>query len=214
MKREYKVALSVILILIVFLGIIGIHRFLNPQVKKEPITIKILDTISQFDYSINDRDSEFYKKEFAKLKSILERDEIDYEAYSEQIARMFIIDLYSIDSKVNKYDVGGVQFFHSDRKSMHEDKVKNTLYDLVEDDSYGDRKQSLPLVNDIKTISIKEVMYTMGENQVEAYEVELSWSYEKDMGYDNKGKVIVTKDGIKQSVVSYQLITDEQDEDE
>lgn len=213
MKKGYKVALSVILVCIIVLGIVGIYKILNPEVRKEPITIKILDTISQFEYSINDRSSEFYKEEFAKLKEILEKEEIDYETYSEQVARMFIIDLYSIDSKVNKYDVGGTQYFFSDRKTMHEDKVKNTLYDLVEDDSYGDRKQKLPLVNSIKTISIKEVTYSMNDEEVLAYEVELSWSYEKDMGYDNKGKVVVVKDGIKQSVVSYFPIENEKTEE-
>lgn len=203
MRRGYKIALSVILVLIIMLSIVGVHRILNPQVKKEPITIKVLDTISQFDYSINDRDSEYYKEEYEKLKKILEADPIDYEAYSEQVARMFIIDLYSIDTKVNKYDVGGSKYYHSNRKSMHEEKVKNTLYDLVQDDSYGDRDQELPLVTDVQTVSVREAEYKMDEEVVPAYEIVLTWTYKKDLGYDHKGKIIVVKDGIKQSVVSY-----------
>lgn len=203
MKKGYKVWLGILIVLIIALSGVAIYRQFHPIETKEQVKVNILDTISEYDYSISDRDSELYKKEFNELKSILTGKEIDNKAYSEKIARLFIIDLYSIKSKINKYDVGGLSYYYSSKKTMFETKVKDTLYDLVEDDSYGDRVQQLPMVSEIETILVEEGTYEMDGKVVNAYIVTLSWSYEKDLGYDTKGIVTIVNDGIKQSVVSY-----------
>ena len=86
---------------------------------------------------------------------------------------------------------------------MYENKVKDILYDLVEDDSYGNRTQQLPIVSSIETKNITVDNYKLGEEEVDAYVIELEWEYERDLGYDNKGFVTVVKDGIKWSVVAF-----------
>lgn len=203
MKRKYKIILSIIVILIITIIAFALYMYLNPIEKKEQIKINVLDSISEYGYTLDDRDSDLFKDEFAKLKEIIDGNEIDEEKYSEEVARLFVIDLYSIKTKVNKYDVGGKEFYHTDKVTMFENKVKDTLYDLVEDDSYKDRNQELPLVNNIETKGISKGKYKLGEKEVDCYIIELEWEYEKKLGYDSKGVVTVVKDGIKQSVVAF-----------
>ena len=78
------------------------------------VRVESLDTIKGFDYKLEDRDKEIYKTEFKKLKENLEGKSINYEDYAKSIAKMFIIDLYTIDNKINKYDIGGEEFVHHD----------------------------------------------------------------------------------------------------
>lgn len=203
MKRKYKIILSIIVVLIILIIAFTLYMHFHPLEKKEQIKVNVLDSISEYGYTLDDRDSNLFKDEFNKLKEIIDGNEIDEEKYSEEVARLFIIDLYSIKTKVNKYDVGGKEFYYSDKVTMYENKVKDTLYDLVEDDSYKDRKQELPLVSNIETKSIDKGKYKLGEEEVDCYIVKLSWEYERDLGYDNEGTITVVKDGIKQSVVSF-----------
>lgn len=203
MRIKKQVWVVLILVVVVAIGGVLLYCFLKPKPEKEQFKLNVLDTISEYDYKIDNRDSELFKKEFEELKVILTASSIDYKAYSEKVARMFIIDLYSIDSALNKYDVGATIFYHSGKKTMFETKVKDKLYDLVEDDSYGDRKQKLPLVKEMNTLSIEEGTYDLDGTKVDAYIVTLSWKYEEDLGYDNEGTVIVVDDGIKKAVVHY-----------
>ena len=203
MKRNKKVWIVIILVIVAATAGILLYFFLKPDSAKEQFKVNVLDTIGEYGYTLDNRDSELFKKEFEELKEILIASEMDYEAYSEKVARMFIIDLYSIESALNKYDIGAISFYHSGKTTMFENKVKDTLYDLVEDDSYDDRTQELPLVKAITTISIEEGTYEIDSEELDAYIITLSWEYEKDLGYDKEGTVIVVDDGIKKAVVSY-----------
>lgn len=203
MKKRYIIGLSIIVVLIVLIIGFTLYMHFHPMEKKEQIKVNVLDSISEYGYSLDDRDSSLFKEEYNKLKEILDNSEINEEEYSEEIARLFIIDLYSIKTKVNKYDVGGKEFYYTDKVTMYENKVKDTLYDLVEDDSYGKRTQQLPVVSKIETKNITVDKYKLGEEEVDAYIIELEWEYEKDLDYDSKGFVTVVKDGIKWSVVAF-----------
>lgn len=209
MKKRYIIGLSIIVGLIVLIIAFTLYMHFHPLEKKEQIKINILDTISEYGYTLDDRDSSLFKEEFNKLKKLLDNSEINGEEYSERVARLFIIDLYSIKTKVNKYDVGGKEFYYTDKATMYENKVKDTLYDLVEDDSYGNRTQQLPIVSKIDTKNIAVSKYELGEDEVDAYIIELEWDYEKDLDYDNKGFVTVVKDGIKYSVVAFKTDMEE-----
>ena len=52
------------------------------------------------------------KTEFDVLKANLESDTIDEEAYALSIAKLFIIDLYTMNNKINKYDIGGIEYVY------------------------------------------------------------------------------------------------------
>ena len=166
--------------------------FTSPKVEKQ--TIKKVDSIKGFDYHLEDRDTKLYKDEFQILKKNLESDEIDYEEYASSIAKLFIIDLYTIDNKVNKYDVGSLEFVYPKSKENFELNVKDTLYKYIEDNSYDDRTQELPIVSAITVDDIKESTYKLEEEEIPSYEVTLSWEYEEDLDYDDEAIIKIIKD--------------------
>lgn len=192
----------IILLILIVLGVGGFfgYRYFKPENK--PINTKKVytDSIKGYDYKLEKRDSKLYKEKYAELKKVLESKTIDYEEYAKLLAQLYIIDLYTIDNKVNTYDVGGSEFIYPDALENYELKVKDTIYRYMEDNSYGKRKQELPSVDSIKVESIKETTFELkGEEgkeskSLEGYEVKLSWSYEKDLGYDEKATVILVKD--------------------
>ena len=204
-RRKVFIIIVILLVILSVAGLLVWKYVLNHEDKKEIVPVKILDTMGDYDYSISDRDTNYYKSEFENLKKILNASEIDEEAYATQVARMFTIDLYTISTKVNKYDVGGSEYFHKDKKDMFEQKVIDTLYSIVLDDTYGDRKQVLPEISSVETISTEKTTYEIGEQQVEGYLVKLKMAYTDTNGYDKEASVVVCKqDDKKWSVVDFQ----------
>ena len=225
----------IVLVLLIILGLGGYfgYKYFNSLHAKKKINVKVLDSIDNYGYSISDRDSDLFKSEYDKLKKILNEKEVNDKDYAEQVARMFIVDLYTISSKINKYDVGGREYFYNTKVDMYDLKVMDTLYSTLEDDTYGDRKQDLPTVKSITTKDINEDTYKLIEEVIvnestgakscrdgleiskndtskcvkdmeKVYVINIEWDYVKDMGYDDEGSVVVAKeDGNRWSVVEY-----------
>ena len=204
-RRKFK---KILVVFGVLLLIGGFGFLIWKMLGKEPkmvVEIKELDNLKDYGYTLTDKDSKYFKAEYEELKKILTTDNVDEEKYAIQVARMFVIDLYSMDTKVNKYDVGGLEYFYVDKKDMYEQKVMDSLYSTMLDDTYGDRKQELPLVKEIETLSVEETDYELGENEVSGYKVQLKITYEKDLGYDDEATLIICKEeGIRWSVVDFQ----------
>lgn len=204
-RRKFK---KILVVFGVLLLIGGFGFLIWKMLGKEPkmvVEIKELDNLKDYGYTLTDKDSKYFKAEYEELKKILTTDNVDEEKYAIQVARMFVIDLYSMDTKVNKYDVGGLEYFYVDKKDMYEQKVMDSLYSTMLDDTYGDRKQELPLVKEIETLSVEETDYELGENEVTGYKVQLKITYEKDLGYDDEATLIICKEeGIRWSVVDFQ----------
>ena len=137
--------------------------------------------------------TKLYKDEFNKLKKNLESNDINYDEYAKSIAKMFIIDLYTIDNKINKYDVGGLEFVHPDARENYELNVKDTIYKYVNNDS--NRDQELPVVSKITIDDYdNEAKFKIkDEDEEDAYEISLSWEYEKDDDYDNEAVIKIVK---------------------
>ena len=106
--------------------------------------VSAYDYIEKYGYVLNDNVTTYYKDEFQKLKGLEEEDKI-----SEQVAKLFVIDLFSINYKVNKYEVTSAQYYYSDKREMFRNKVIDQLYNFVIDNSYDDRKQELPEVKEV-----------------------------------------------------------------
>ena len=227
-KTKKKSKLKVIIIVLIILVLAGVggyfgYNYYKSLHSKKKVDVKVLDSIENYNYSVSDRDSELFKSEYEKLKKILNEKEIDEKNYAEQVARLFVIDLYSLNSKINKYDVGGREYFYNTKVDMYDLKVMDTLYSNMEDDTYGDRKQELPTVKSITTKDINEDKYTFIEDVTvnettnarscregftisknvnnkcvkdvdKVYVINLEWDYENDMGYDDEGSVVVAKE--------------------
>ena len=116
---------------------------------------------------------------------------------------MFIIDLYTIKNKINKYDVGGIDFIYKSAKENYITNVTDTLYKYVEDDTKGEREQQLPAVKSIEIESFKKGKFKVNseKKEYESYNVKLNWTYSIDLGYDKTGEVIIINKDNKLYVV-------------
>lgn len=203
-KSKKRVFIFLSLFVIILLAV-GCWFLFFREDSKNVVEVKELDNLVDYGYVLTDRDTKYYKKEFEELKKILNQDEVDEEKYVTQVAKMFTIDLYTISTKVNKYDVGGVEFYYNDKKEMFEQKVMDTIYSTLLDDTYGDRKQELPEVSNVEIASVEQITYLLGENEVEGYLVKVKISYSKNMGYDTEASLVVCKEeGIRWGIVDFQ----------
>lgn len=205
--------ISFILIIIAVFSIVGYLCYLvigNSKTSKSKETVKKnLNTIEGYNITLDDQDSELYKELYNELKKNLEGKEINYKEYAKSVAKMYIVDLYSINNKLNKYDVS-TELIWPTIAENYRTQVMDTLYLYVEDNSKGQRDQNLPTVSKIDVEKIKETKFTYNAGTAkeksddvtyDAYEVELSWSYRVKLGYDTKATVVVIKDNDKLYVV-------------
>ena len=205
MKKKYKRILIIILI-VVLLAIISfvIYKILLNN-KTEEEVVNVVDSISEYGYNLDDRDTERMKSVYEELKNILNSDEIDYELYASALARLFVIDLFTMDNKINKYDVGGSEYVYPDALENFKLNVEDTLYKHMENNSSGKRKQDLPEVSSIEVLSNETDEYTIGENSFDSYIVNLSWQYVSDLGYDNNALITLINLDNKLYVVEYEV---------
>ena len=201
-KQKRKDWIKGILLVVVLFIIAGLVLYIYGYIRKnnnEVVnTTTVYNSIEKYGYTLNDNVTNYYKEEFEKLKT-LEND----EDIATQVAKLFVIDLYSINYKINKYDVTSTQYFYSEKRDMHRQKVLDTIYNYVEDNSYDDRNQELPEVSEVTVKSVKQDQYKMGEEKKDSFVVTLGISYVKNLGYDKLAEVILIKDGNNYSVVSY-----------
>lgn len=205
MKKKYKRILIIILI-VVLLAIISfvIYKILLNN-KTEEEVVNVVDSISEYGYNLDDRDTELMKSVYEELKNILNSDEIDYELYANTLAKLFVIDLFTMDNKINKYDVGGSEYVYPDALENFKLNVEDTLYKHMENNSSGKRKQELPEVSSIEVLSNETDEYTIGENSFDSYIVNLSWQYVSDLGYDNNALITLINLDNKLYVVEYEV---------
>ena len=188
-----KVILFILIIILVYAvgGIIYIK--IGKEKELEVVKVSNLDSIEGYSYSLKSNDTDVYKEIFNHLKENLESEEIDDKDYAETLAKLFIVDLYTLNNKINKYDVGGTKFVHPDYVSNYKLNVQNTLYKYMKDNSYDNRTQELPEVSSVEVISSEKTNYTIDDNSFDCYKITLEWSYTNDLGYDKEGIVILAK---------------------
>lgn len=196
-KKKSKIK-TVLIVLAVILVIVGggfaVYKLVFDKEEKVKQEIKEIDNLKDYGYTLTDNDSKYFKSEFEELKKIINGKEIDEETYVTQVAKMYAIDLYSLNTKVNKYDIGGLEYYHVNKKDMYELKVMDTLYSIVLDNTFGDRKQELPEISGVEVLNVKESTYKLGDKKVDSYEVQLTLTYVKDMGYDKNVTVTLVKE--------------------
>lgn len=185
MKRR-NILITIVIVIVLLIGIcIGWFIYKDKTKKEEkPNEIIKLDTIEGYGYNLEDRDTELFKSTFEEMRKILSEKEIDYNSYAKELAKLYIIDLYTISNKVNQYDVGGSEFVYQNKKDNFELKVKDTIYKYVEDNTYGKRMQFLPEVASAEVTEIVEEKVSVLDQEYDGYRLTISWSYVKDLGYD------------------------------
>lgn len=203
MKKKYKR----LIILFVVVALLAIGCFLIfKMLKKDDVqeNVNVVDSISEYGYNLDDRDTELMKNIYEELKVVLLADTIDYEKYADTLARLFVIDLFTMNNKINKYDVGGTEYVYPDAIENFKLNVEDTIYKHMENNSSGKRKQNLPEVSSIDVLSTEVGEYTIGETDTfDAYIVDLAWEYASDLGYDDNATVTLVKMEDKLYVVEY-----------
>lgn len=201
MKKKYKLGLILIAILIVIILVTTIIFLLNNNKKVEKT--KVVDSIDNFSYTLDDRDTKLMKDTYNELKDVLNKDQIDYELYAKTLAKLFVIDLFTMNNKINKYDVGSTEYIYPESVDNFKLNVEDTIYKSMEDNSDGKRKQDLPEVISVDASNIEEVEFEIKEEIENVYEVNLTWQYEKDLGYDDDATIKLLKVNDKLYVVEY-----------
>ena len=201
MKKKYKLGLIMIATLIVLILVITIIFLLNNNKKVEKT--KVVDSIDNFSYTLDDRDTKLMKDTYNELKDVLNKDQIDYELYAKTLAKLFVIDLFTMNNKINKYDVGSTEYIYPESVDNFKLNVEDTIYKSMEDNSDGKRKQDLPEVISVDVANIEEVEFEIKEEIENVYEVNLTWQYEKDLGYDDDATIKLLKVNDKLYVVEY-----------
>lgn len=202
MKKRYKGALWIIgIIIVLLLGILWFKSFLGSAMNQNKT--KVVSKIEKYGYSLDDRDSALFADEFHHLENILKEKEVDEKEYITSLAKLFVIDFYSLSSKLNKYDVGSLEYIYPSKAVMFKEKAMDSVYRNVIDNTDAKRTQELPTVSSIRSCDVVEGTYVLDEQEVAAYIATISWTYEKDMGYDSEAKITFVKKDDKYYVVDY-----------
>lgn len=202
MKKKYKIILNVILLLIIIvvIGFIGSY-FLKNKPHDLPKTI---DVITNFNYSLEKRDTAYMKKTYEELKEVLNNKNINMENYAKLLTKLFVIDLFTLANKTNSLDVGGANYVYPKALDNFKLNVSSTLYKIIENDYEGKRSQELPIVKEVQIKDFKASKYKIdNQEEYDAYEIKINIAYEKDLGYDKYAKVTsIIKEG-KIYIVEY-----------
>lgn len=168
-----------------------------------------VDSIKGYDYVLYDDSTELYKNLYYELKEILEAEVIDEAKYAEVISKMFVVDFYTLSTKVTNQDVGGIEFIYSNNKDNFKLKASDTLYKYIESNVYGDRKQKLPEVSEFVTCVSKVDGYNYNDKDsglkifdTKSYLVTVTWKYKEDLGYQTKATIRLVHENNVLSIVS------------
>ena len=187
-----KVILFLCILIFVYAAGGTIYYIAAREKKDDKPIVTNKDTIKGYDYTLKSNATKLYEDEFKALKANLEGD-INYDEYAVSVAKLFVIDLYTINNKINKYDTGGASFVYPDGRDNYKLNVQDTIYKYVEDNTNGKRTQNLPEVSSVIIKDSKKDTYKIGDNSFEAYKINLEWSYVQDLGYDKTGEIILIK---------------------
>ena len=207
MKKK-KIVVLVILLLFIFIGL-GVYvyfKFMKPKpVEQQPTVFEVTNQIDSYGYTLEDRDTELFKTNFEELKSLLNEEDYDKEKYVSLVSKLFIIDLYTINNKISRYDVGGLEYVYSGARESLKSVAEDSIYKTVENNIDKSRTQKLPEVSSIEVSSVETYTFKMPDDTTsEGYKVKLSWEYKESLGYDTSGTIVVIPDGeLKYGVVYF-----------
>lgn len=200
MKKNKKILIILIsIVIIIILGLLTYHFAFQNNEERE---VKVIKRIKDYNYNLNENETDLYKSEFDELSKVLSSDTIDYEAYAKLIAKLFIIDFYTLDNKLSKNDIGGTEFIKADMRDNFIEEARSTFYKYLEVKS-DDRNQNLPEVSKINDVSVNKTQFKYADKKVDenAYKVTISWDYKEDFGYETEAKMIIVKEDKKLYIV-------------
>lgn len=203
MQKKYKIGLIVLIVLLSLIIAFAIFNAIsNP--KSDTPKLEQLDEIKEYGYTLDKRDTKLMKKTFDKLKKELKKEDINYEEYAKLLSQLYVIDLFTLSNKINKYDIPSLEYIMEDNNENFSNNISDTIYKYIIDNSDKKRKQDLPEVASIEFKNIETIEYTYDKNNYEGYKVDLEWTYVKSLGYDTSAMIRLIKIDKKLYVVGYE----------
>ncbi len=198
-KRRLKLKNLVVIILILFIIVAGALTVKDKLFGKKAVKeVKVVDKLEKYGYSMNENATKYYQKLFKELKEELNKKEIDEEKYAKLVSQLFLADYFNLNNKLSKNDVGGVQFVYKDYQSTFVKLSTQQVYKYVESNIYGNRHQQLPVVKKVTVDNITQEPFEYNDKTDDnAYVVDLSISYNRDMGYQEKATLTLIHSGKK-----------------
>lgn len=188
-----------VLIILLIILLLGAAAFTAYKFWPKAKVVKI----SGYSYTLDGSETKLYKSYFKKLQAVLIKEPIDEEEYAKYIAKIFIADFYDLNNKKSNNDIGGTQYILASAKDNMILKAKKTLYKYVESNVNNDRKQELPIVTSVTVNSIKSVVFEYNSiADDKAYEIDVTWTYKKDLGYQKEAIITIVHEDNKLSIAS------------
>lgn len=196
-----KKKIALFLLIIIFTYSLGGIIYIKLTKENTTPIITEIDSIEEYQYKLNSNASDYYKEEFEKLKENLKETK-DEEEYIKSICKLYIIDLYTLDTKINKYDIS-TEFIYPQIIENYKLNLQDTLYKYLEEKTLNERKQELPIVSNVNIDKIEDSTYTLNDNKISSKKVSLNWTYEKDLGYETSGTITLIKQDNYYYIVEY-----------
>lgn len=207
MRKKYKVGLIIIGVLLVIVIALGVLKIFFSSDKEndrgEANVSNIISNITDYGYTLDDRDTDYMKETFYELEDILNETDVDMDAYATTLAKLFVIDFYTLNNKINRYDVGSLEYILSSKVDMFRQKAIDTIYRDIIDNTYRDRVQDLPEITNVTVLSVEDTTYTLDDEEVDAKKVTMNYEYKEDLGYDTEGTIYFVSNANKLEVASY-----------
>ena len=191
MKKNIVISLILLIIIVVA------YVFIDKVYLQKQLVAKVVHEIKEYNYYLDDKDTDLYKEKYYLLENILKEDNVDYSEYAKLISQLFVIDFYTLNNKITNKDIGGVQFINSNIIDNFKLNATSTIYKYVNSNLYGKRNQILPVVSSIDIVDIKQDDF----NDNDAFYVELKWDYKKDLDYPKSATIVLTYENNKLSIV-------------
>lgn len=202
LKKGTKITLLVIAAIAILVAVIFL--ILQGTDKKTIEGAKVVNEIKEYGYTLKSSQTSQYKDLFQELEKVLASEEVDEEAYAKLVSQMFVMDFYTLDNKIAKTDIGGLDFVIDEEKEDFQEKAMDTIYKYLESNIYGDRKQELPVVTKVNVGTIETTSFTYGkETDKKAYKIPVTIEYKKSLGYDTQGTIILVHVGKKLVVAEW-----------
>ena len=196
-----KKFILIILFMILIYSVGGIYYIEYVYKDNNEPVVKNLSEIEGYPYSLKSNASKLYIDEFNILKDNLENN-YNEEEYIKSISKLYIIDLYSLKNKLNKYDIN-VDFIYPDIVSNYRLNIENTLYKYLENNSDGNRNQELPVVSNVIIDEMLDEKYSLNKENFPCKKVKVTIEYENDLGYDKSGTITLVKQDKYYYIVEY-----------
>lgn len=191
-----KIILFSSIIIVVLISLFYAVNMLNNK-SNDP---KVVDKLDKYNYVVKSNATVYYKTLFAELKEVIEEDE---QKYAELVGKLFLTDFFTLTNKMNRTDVGGIQFVYDNYHRDFISKAGATIYANMVNNLIGQNKESLPEVKEVvmKNLSQKEFGHVDSIYDPNAYFIEYEIKYVEDFDYPELATLVLINDNNKLVIV-------------